>query len=88
MKKPDANPTRLRLERVRSKLSNALSTISVAHLWASKSASKHTCIHQKHVFGLFLNVEKTIQKPLFWNILSFLKYDNTYETDGAKEKIS
>ena len=62
----------LRLKRVRSKVSDAPSTISIAHPQAFESAFKHTPYSQKKTFfDVFQKFKKLFEKPLFRNFLFF-----------------
>ena len=68
----DENSVMLRLERVRSKVSDAPSTISIAHPQAFESAFKHTPYSQKTTFfDVFQKFKKLFEKPLFRNFLFF-----------------
>ena len=68
----DENSVMLRLERVRSKVSDAPSTISIAHPQAFESAFKHTPYSQKtRFFDVFQKFKKLFEKPLFRNFLFF-----------------
>ena len=67
------NPTIMRSKRVRSKVSNAPSTISIPHPQASESAFKHTPHSQKTRFLLFFENSKNYSKTtVCWKCLGFL----------------
>ena len=69
----DKNSIMLRLKRVRSKVSDAPSTISIPHPQPSESAFKHSQYSQKTRFLLLFENSKNYSKTtVMWKLIYFL----------------
>ena len=80
-KKKYANLTMTCLKRVRSKVSNAPSTISIPHPQASESAFKHTQYSQKARFLLFFENSKN------YSIMAAASCGNCVTVSGTARRV-